>query len=286
MIKIYFASNYGISANEWLKFYSRQTPGNNCIWGDLIGTNDISIADYFIVQDDTTDPVDINRTIFFGREPDHVVSRMASMKWQNSFRFLHHEFGTTWMPQTWWVDIKYDSINDEPYKKESKLSAVDSGNTFLPGHKRRVDFINKVINKYPDIDVWGKITNNRENIKPYKTSLPIRAKEAALLPYRYSLAIENGRTDYYFSEKLIDPIMCWTMPIYYGCKNISKFLPKGSYINVDIESPNAVDEVIDIINSDYREKNLDKLIEARKLIMDQYNIWPTVKLAIDYGRII
>ncbi len=97
----------------------------------------------------------------------------------------------------------------------------------------------------------------------------------------HSLVIENGSTDYYFSEKISDSLMCWTMPIYYGCKQIHKFLPEGSYINIDINSTNVTKTIKDIIDSNYAEKNIENLKKARTLIMNKYNIWPTIEKAIN-----
>lgn len=39
----------------------------------------------------------------------------------------------------------------------------------------------------------------------------------------YSVVIENVRETNYFSEKLIDAILCDTIPIYLGCPNIGDF---------------------------------------------------------------
>ena len=85
MSKVYFASNWGISSKELLDFYKRQTPGCKGVWDGLEGTKNIDEADYIIVQDNTTEDVDIGKVIFFGREPRHVMSSQSSMKWQNSF---------------------------------------------------------------------------------------------------------------------------------------------------------------------------------------------------------
>jgi hypothetical protein len=67
------------------------------------------------------------------------------------------------------------------------------------------------------------------------------------------------------------------MPIYWGCKNIDKFLPKGSYINIDINKPGIEDEIIEISKSRLFEENIDYIAEARDLILNKYNLWPTIK---------
>ena len=91
---------------------------------------------------------------------------------------------------------------------------------------------------------------------------------------------------FYFTEKIIDPLLCWSMPIYWGCKNIDKFLPEGSYINIDVDDPRAIDKIIEISNSDLWENSLDKISEARELILDKYNLWSSIELGIKNENII
>jgi len=134
--------------------------------------------------------------------------------------------------------------------------------------------------------VWGGITLGKENKGAFKTKLPPKDKKEGLLPYKYSLGIENGSLPYYFTEKIADPLLCWSMPIYWGCKNIHKFLPEGSYVNIDVDDPHVVDKIIEIIKSDLREQNIDKIKEARELILERYNIWETVYLSIKHNNLL
>lgn len=49
---------------------------------------------------------------------------------------------------------------------------------------------------------------------------PVDDKREALAPYRFSIAMENAASDYYFSEKLVDCLLMDVVPIYYGCPGI------------------------------------------------------------------
>jgi hypothetical protein len=53
---------------------------------------------------------------------------------------------------------------------------------------------------------------------------PVEYKLKCLKDYAFSLTIENTKKDYYFTEKLIDCFMTGTVPIYWGCPSIQKFL--------------------------------------------------------------
>ena len=53
--------------------------------------------------------------------------------------------------------------------------------------------------------------------------IPNTTKWDGLENYSYSIAIENESLKNYFSEKFTDCILARTIPIYYGCPNISDF---------------------------------------------------------------
>ena len=286
MKKIYFPKAWG--ENDVLKMFIHQTPNSDGIWEDVVAVKTKEEADYIIVQDGTSEDVDYNKVIYFGREPHYIQG--INQKWLNNecYAFFHHEKNNSWMPQTWWVGINFSELSNlKNINKTKNLSVIESGKKMVYGHKKRNEILSKIIKNNPkDIDVFGRITSGKENSGPYKTTLPYRKKENGLIDYRYNLAIENGSTDFYFSEKIVDPLLCWTMPIYWGCKNIEKFLPKGSYVNIDINNPNISDVIIEISKSNIREENLELIAEARDLILNKYNLWPSIKRAIDNKKML
>jgi len=285
MKKIYFPKAWG--ENDVLKMFIHQTPNNDGVWNDIVAVNSKEEADYIIVQDGTNEDVDFNKVIFFGREPSYVQG--INRKWTDNkcHMFFHHDRDNTWMPQTWWVGTSFKVLSspDQP-KKTKNLSIIDSGKGMTDGHKKRSVVIRELIKSHPnDIDLYGKIVNGK-NGRPYMTSLPHRKKEGGLLDYRYNLTIENGSTNSYFSEKIVDPLLCWTMPIYWGCKNIDKFFPKGSYVQIDVTKKGVEKEIIEISKSNLREENIEAIAEARDLVMNKYNLWPTIEKAIKEGKIL
>jgi hypothetical protein len=251
-----------------LDYFKRQTPGYSGTWENITAVSSQNDADYIIVQDGSTESIkDIKKVIFFGREPRHV--KLHDWSKENCYRSYHHEFGNCWLPVTWWVGASYDELKNTTFEKSKNFSIIDSGKKSLPGHRDRVSLIDSYLAKYRgSVDLLGKISDK---------VLPPRDKKQGLVDYRYTLAIENGSTDFYFSEKITDAIICDTMPIYWGCKKIKSFLPEGSYHLVDIYDKHAIDKIHEIINSDYREHNISALREAKELILDKYNIWPTIK---------
>lgn len=276
--KIYFAS-YFKPANEMKKLFSIQTPSGTSCWKNIIAVNTQEESDYVIVQDKTNDDLDEKKVIFFGREPKHVQGGFRDWSDRGAYARYHHEYGNSWLPQTWWINIPYDELLTLNLNKSKGLSIIDSGKRLTSYHNFRVDLINNITSKYKNVDLYGKINQNL---------LPERDKKDGLLDYKYNLAIENGITDFYFSEKICDPILCLTMPIYSGCKSIDKFFPKGSYYKID-ESKSLdyiSSEINDVINSNYREENIEQLKEARDLVLNKYNIWNTIYLSINNNKVL
>jgi len=276
--KIYIPSHWNINKEDLYNLYCNLSPGKTGNWNNIQLTKNINDCDFVLIQDKCNENIPLDKkVIFFGREPKAV--RFYQYNEPNLFLSFHHENNNTWLPQTWWLSYSYDYLTNlkiTDLKKTKNISVIDSGKQLLLNHKIRVKTITKYAEKYP-IDVYGNINNN---------PLPARSKESGLLDYRYNLCIENCNTDYYFSEKIIDPLLAWTMPIYYGCNKISKFLPPGSYIEVNPNDSSCVDQIKDIVSSDYFEQNIDAIAEARNLILNQYNLLPTLHRAVNNKKIL
>jgi hypothetical protein len=139
------------------------------------------------------------------------------------------------------------------------------------GHIQRMQFLQRLCESGQQIDLYGR--------GEFETPLyngEIDDKWDALENYRYSLAIENYSGKNYFSEKILDPLLAWCMPIYWGCTNLSEYLPENSYIWIDITSEDSPERIQEIIQSGHREQNLDAIREARELILNRYQIWPRI----------
>ena len=70
----------------------------------------------------------------------------------------------------------------------------------------------------------------------------------------------------------------YTVPIYCGCTNISKFFPEKSYIQIDIDNPQEALKIIrDTLSNDDYLARLPYLEEARNLIFEKYNLAKLIK---------
>lgn len=65
-----------------------------------------------------------------------------------------------------------------------------------------------------------------------------------LFETQFHIAIENCRSRYYFTEKLIDCLLTDTVPIYWGCRNIGDYFDTSGIIQVE-----NLDELIAACNT-------------------------------------
>jgi len=106
-----------------------------------------------------------------------------------------------------WVDYRSLKLPE----KYLATSLISSEKRHLKGHKLRHKVIETILAHGYDIDVVGR------GYKPFKD------KQEGLAPYKFSIIIENCREPDYFSEKLLDCLICETIPIYWGASNISEY---------------------------------------------------------------
>ncbi|PTX56801.1 glycosyl transferase family 10 (putative fucosyltransferase) [Litoreibacter ponti] len=95
--------------------------------------------------------------------------------------------------------------------KSKDVSLIASARNDLEGHKLRHSVVERIRATGLDVDILGR------------GYAPFELKEDGLAPYRYSVVIENSREPSYFTEKLIDALICETVPIYWGAPDIAEY---------------------------------------------------------------
>ena len=123
-------------------------------------------------------------------------------------------FGTTWVPQ--WRDLDVS--------KTRMVSLIASAKRSQEGHELRHATVEWAQGAGLDVDVMGR------------GYMPFERKAEGLASYRFSVVIENTRERNYFSEKLLDAVLCETVPIYWGCPNIGDFMDTDGMILCESEA--------------------------------------------------
>lgn len=312
MQTVYFHTSWDESPREFLETISRQTPGESGEWGDIRGVADPERADYHIAFNKYEPVLDPDKLLLFSSEPP-ISGNYED--WSDTDCLKAFPIESHYKPQRWWVDKTYDELTalDSP-EKDADLSWIttDKGRDVgrmgrasrrlsrrlgidehyrqtLPvfnrggtdGHVLRMAFLDDLLATAPEMfDLYG-----RGDFEGPHYCGEVDDKWDGLVDYRYSLAVENYSGPHYFSEKLTDAFLAWCMPIYWGCTNLEDYLPDDSFVRIDIEDDDAPERVREIVNSDLRERNLDAIAEARRLLLEEYQLWPTVERTVpDIGE--
>ncbi len=123
-------------------------------------------------------------------------------------------YGTTWVPQYAELDLR----------KTKHMSLIASAKRDHVGHQLRHRLVEHVQSAGLDVTVLGR------------GYAPFEQKSDGLAPYRFSVVIENAREPNYFSEKLMDAVLCETVPIYWGCPNIADFMDPAGMVICETEA--------------------------------------------------
>lgn len=147
--------------------------------------------------------------------------------------------------------------------KTRLVSVVSSDKAFTEEHRARLAFVAKLKEALGDqVDVFGR------GIADFAD------KRDVLDTYRYHIALENCSIADYWTEKIADPFLTLTFPIYHGCPNIQDYFSSSSLRIIDIYRPlEAVDIIRQVIQSDLAEQSRSSLQEARRRVMHEHNVF-------------
>lgn len=136
--------------------------------------------------------------------------------------------------------LQDDSLQ-QIYQKNRMISFITSNKIMTEGHRFRVGCAQQIIQNQLPVDLYGK------GIKD------IVGKIEGLQDYKFSITIENGQHDNYFTEKILDCFLTGTIPIYNGCRNIGEFFDTNGIITFDTEDE-LVDIVSNLTDNDYEQR--------------------------------
>lgn len=274
----------------------RQTPGGLGVWGDVqfCVDQETSRADFWavydnILQESATTICRADGKIYFGGEPPFVreyvpkflrqfdtviacqeVNHPGLIKTQQALPwnigFYHHRkissFSSANIPRFGYDDFK--ALRVPP--KKHLISVISSNKTMTPGHGQRLRFVESLKKHFGSrLDVFGAGIN------------PVADKWEALASYRYHIALENCSYPHYWTEKLADSFLGWSYPFYYGAPNLNEYFPQEAYTAIDINDPQGSITIIEAgIAADVFADSLDALAEARRRVLDEYNLFAVV----------
>lgn len=106
------------------------------------------------------------------------------------------------------------------YDKTKMISMISSNKSMTSGQRKRLEWVEMIGDQ---IDLYGRGFNE------------IELKEEGLCDYMFSVVIENGFYETYFTEKLLDCFATGTIPVYLGAPDIEKYFNSDGIINLSEE---------------------------------------------------
>jgi hypothetical protein len=255
----------------------QQTPGNKGIWEDIeFFFNSEQPSDYVIVlnhpSQGSTVTCPTNNIWAIMQEPpteykklmhrgDPSYARIYTTDDQLKGRKYFHVQPA--LP--WHINRSYDFLKtvDVP-EKTGDISWVTSNLTDIKGHRDRMAFL-ECIHGRLEFDLFGRGFKQVDD------------KWQAIAPYRYAIAVENYSSPFYWSEKIADCFLAWTMPIYYGCTRITEYFPTDAMILIDIHNPDeALERIKEAVQAQRWQKNLEAIRFARDQVLERYQFFPFI----------
>ncbi|GAB4258515.1 MAG: hypothetical protein Kow0065_08250 [Methylomicrobium sp.] len=280
--------------------FTRQLPGNELTWGRCIFSFDPELTEYdWLVVYDDLPPLHGER--FSVREeqlacpPEHtllVTAEPSTIKVygeryteqfghvltsQEAFA-LPHRGRIYAQPALIWFygvgkqyEIPYDRlVAMQPDKSQTIATVCSSKRQKHTLHNRRYQFTQELKALLPELNIFGHGVRDMDD------------KAVALDPYRYHIAIENFIGPHHWTEKLADAFLGFTLPFYCGCTNVEAYFPPESFIYIDVfdaeKSARIIRQAID--NGEY-EKRLPFILEARRRVLEEYNLFAVLNRLID-----
>jgi len=151
----------------------------------------------------------------------------------------------------WKFPGDYDACLLRPKQKpkHTKFCAFIYGNSFKgvnhwgnyqDGVEKRIRMFEK-LNSKKKVDSLGSALNNTGTfISP---ELP---KINCISDYKFTFAIENSSGDGYVTEKIMDPMIAHSVPIYWGSSSIKKDF-QGGFLNLhEIDEDDAIETILEM----------------------------------------
>lgn len=197
-----------------------------------------------------------------------VVTTQESI--QNS-NVLRHATCTPWFigvsagTVTPWANVEYQTLGEllarGVQEKTRPISMITSIKALTKGHRARLRFGLTAARAFPrELDLFGHGLRT------------ISDKGEALWNYRYHIAVENCVSKNYWTEKIADPLLAKSYPIYHGCPNIFDYFPDGAARIIDIFNPReALASIRQLLHDGLSKSEEEAMLTGRELVIGRYN---------------
>lgn len=222
-------------------------------WSHNIDRNAVDYSDWVFVQD---------RRIF-----DHDNEKV--IEGPNYMLYAGHGDGWSLDEMAQWDFTKTKDISMIVTKMEGNLWWVPADANHI--YHLRTNLAQEIISRELNIDVFGRSWDTNGRCFGH-----VANKKDALLPYKFSVGIENTAEQHYITEKFTDILLTHTVPVYFGSTTVTDHYDTRGFIQ--LPELTDVDACINVLrdieqNADtLYEKMLPYVIENKNTFLQKFNI--------------
>lgn len=261
-----------------------------CSWFDI--SKLIQPKDDIVVLLDRTVFIDHSKSILINLEPEAIVKHQDFIiKNHDKFTYIltfnekilkncpnaiKYIYGTSWIKPE-----EYDAI--DPSTKKFEISTIIGNKMLTIGHSfRRQVFYNRHLLQSKPMNIFLSHDANffGDNIPEFNNNRCQDTKIVLFKNSQFHLVIENSRQINYFTEKLLDALITYTIPIYYGCPNIQDYFDTSGWILIESESVEEVARKIQVLDETYYQKYMDTMIKNREKAIALKDIYSNINDAL------
>ena len=263
----------------------RFSKNNRGLWNNLQMSLDEK-CDYYVIINKYVGPeyYEPKKTIVFRMEPDTETNKYWDDWFQSKDDFMFFmDLSKFRNNNEWHLNFLYNDKN-VCLEKTKNLSTVVSSMYFSEGHIKRINFLKYLESNNTEIDIFGR--ENKFCFKNYKHSLPYMEKNIGIIPYKYTIAVENCELKNYYTEKIIDAIVGESLCFYWGCANIETFIDPRCFIRLDLNDFEKSQTIIKtVIENKEWEKRIEFIKKEKEKIIEHYTIYPRVESLIYFSTL-
>lgn len=220
---------------------------------------------------------DYSKSILIINTPEKFRNKFPE-EWRGNFKnFLkvisfedNLKLGNCYLPKV---------LNNYNIEKQDKISVIIDPNYNLIGNTYKVDFAKFLEMKEIDINAFG---SKKFYFKNYKSDLNLFNQSLGIFPYKYCLISDSNETPNIFSSNILDCIICETLPIYYGCCNIERWIDKNCFIRLELSDfEKDYKKVKKIIDEDEYSKRIKIIKKEKERILKNYNLYQQIKSILE-----
>lgn len=239
--------NWGLKTHFYTHNAMLQTMGQpNRKYGALIESRSVVPKDYYIFDKHKGLEKEFDKIFTFDDEILNTISNAC---------FYPASAGV------WYGKNRSELLSEKSYEKKRKnVSFLSSDKAMCEIHKKRIALAKFCHNNHL-ADVYGKVVGGE-----------YVAIEKTLEEYRFSFAIENSQTDYYFTEKITNCFAAQTIPIYFGARKIGDFFNEDGIIFITEKNWDNIESVLKQCTAQEYTRRLPAIIDNYQRVQQYMNM--------------